>query len=178
MISSIDIILIIALIACVVHGFSKGLVSKLLSLAGLLTGIIIAAKDSKKIAQLVQGILGTSEVVSGIIGIVLLFALLFLIARLFGKFFKKISILKIWDKFGGAIFGALEGGVLLSLMLLFLSLFDIPAQGPSLQRSFMYIPLKSFAGVVYNTFITKTSTEKYIDKFFGSPQTGTPSDKK
>ncbi len=164
--------------AFAVHGFSKGLVSKLLSLVALLAGIIIAAKYSKEIALHVQSTLGTSEFVSGIIGILLLFALLFLIARLLGKLFKKISVLKIWDKFGGAIFGTLEGGVLLSLMLLFLSLFDIPAQGPSLQKSFMYEPLKNFAGVVYNTFIVKTSTEKYIDEFFGSSQKESPSDRK
>lgn len=168
MINGIDIILLIALIAFTVHGFSKGLVSKLLSLAALLTGIIIAAKYSKKIALLVQNILGVTETVSGIIGVILLFIVLFLIAGVIARIFKRISILQVWDKFGGAIFGALEGAVLLSLILLILSIFDIPASGPSLQKSFMYKPVKNFAGVVYRTFITKTSTEKYIDDFFGS----------
>ncbi len=168
MISSIDIILLIALIASAVHGFSKGLVSKLLSLAALLIGIIIAAKHSKEIALLVQKVLGVSETVSGIIGIILLFILLFIIAGLITKIFKKISIFQFWDKIGGAVFGVLEGAVLLSLVLLVLSMFDIPASGPSLKKSFMYEPVKGFAGVVYNTFITKTSTEKYIDDFFSS----------
>lgn len=152
--------------------------SKLLSLAALILGIVIAAKYSKGIALLMQGVLGTSEIVSGVIGIILLFAILFLFAHFLAKLFKKIPIFKIWDRFGGAIFGALEGGVLLSLLLLFLSLFNIPAQSPSLDKSFMYKPLKNFAGVVYQTFMTKTSTEKYIDKFFGAFQEASPTDKK
>jgi len=167
LISAIDIILIVALLAFAVHGFSKGLVSKLLSLAALLAGIVIAAKYSKNIAMFVQGIIGASEMVSGIIGVVLLFAVLFFIAGLLSRVFKKVSILQIWDKIGGAVFGALEGAVFLSLLLLILSIFDIPASGPSIERSFMYKPVKNFAGIVYRGFITKSSsTEKNIDDFF------------
>ena len=167
MISGIDIILIVALAAFAMHGFSKGLISKLLSLAALLAGIVIAAKYSKRIALFVGNTLGTGEVVSGIIGLIILFAALFFIAGLLAKGLKKISILQIWDKFGGAIFGVLEGAVLLSLMLLILSVFDIPAPGPSRDKSFMYKPVKNFASVVYETFITKASSEKHIDEFFG-----------
>ncbi len=166
MISGIDIILIIALIAFTVHGFSKGLVSKLLSLVAILGGIIIAAKYSKKIALWVQGIVGGSEMICGIIGIVLLFAILLLIASLLTKLFKTVSILQIWDKFGGAVFGLLEGALMLSILLLILSIFDIPAAGQSLERSFMYKPVKNFAGIVYNTFVSGEATEKSIDNFF------------
>ncbi len=170
MISGFDIILIIALIAFAVHGFSKGLFSKLLSLAAIVAGIIIAAKYSKRIALFVGNILGTSEMVSGIIGLVILFAVLFFIAGLLSKGLRKVSILQLLDKFGGAIFGLLEGALLLSLLLLILSIFDIPAPGPSREKSFMYKPVKNFAGVVYKTFIMKSSTEKYIDEFFSPPR--------
>ena len=166
MISSIDIILIIALIAFTVHGFSKGFISKLLSLAAILAGIIMAAKYSKDIALIVQGAVGGSEMTDGIIGIVLLFALLLLIASLLTKMFKKVSILQIWDKFWGAIFGLLEGVLMLSILLLILSIFDIPASGQSLDRSFMYKPVKNFAAIVYGTFVSKSSTERSIDNFF------------
>jgi membrane protein required for colicin V production len=168
LISSIDIILIVALIAFAVHGFSKGLMNKLLSLGALIVGIVITARYSRRIALIMQGFLGTSEIVSGVIGIVLLFVLLFVVANLLGKLFKKITIFKVWDKFGGAIFGAVEGGILLSLILLFLALFSIPARGPSLERSYLYKPVKNFAGLVYATFMSRTSTEKYFDKFFNA----------
>ncbi len=166
MISSLDIILIIAFLAFTVHGFSKGFVSKFLSLAAILAGIIIAAKYSMKIALMVQGIVGGSEMIGGIIGIVLLFMVLLLIASLMTKMFKSIKILQIWDKFGGAIFGLLEGALMLSILLLILSIFDIPASGASRDKSFMYKPTKNFAGVVYRTFVTNGSAEKTIDDFF------------
>ena len=174
MISSIDVILTIALIAFAVHGFSKGLISKMLSLAALFGGIIIAAEYSKNIALLVQNVLGTSEGASGVIGVILLFAILFVASSLLEKLFKKVKIIQIWDRFGGAIFGLLEGGVLMSLLLLFLALFNIPAKSPSLQKSYIYNPLKNFAGVVYRTFISETSGEKYIDKFFGGDKRENP----
>ncbi|HUI31145.1 MAG TPA: CvpA family protein [Candidatus Acidoferrales bacterium] len=166
MISGIDIILLVSLIAFTVHGFSKGLVSKLLSLAAILGGIIIAAKYSKKIALWVQGIIGGSEMVCGIIGIVLLFAILLLVSSILTKMFRKVSIFRVWDKFGGAIFGLLEGALMISLLLLFLSIFDIPAAGSSRDKSCIYMPLRNFAVVVYTTFVAKESTEKTIDDFF------------
>jgi membrane protein required for colicin V production len=166
LISGVDIVLLIALIAFTIHGFSKGFVSKSLSLAAILAGIIIAAKYSKKIALWVQGIVGGTEMTCGIIGIVLLFVILFLVASLLTGMFKSIKILQLWDKFGGAVFGLLEGALMLSILLLILSIFDIPAAGQSLDRSFMYKPVKNFAAVVYRTFVAKESTEKSIDDFF------------
>ena len=175
MISSIDVILVIALAAFAVHGFSKGLITKVLSLAALLGGIIIAAAYAKEIALLVQKALGINEGASGVIGVILLFIILFVIAGVLEKLFKKVSVLQIWDRFGGALFGLLEGGVLMSLLLLFLALFDIPAKSPSLQRSYIYSPLRDFAGVVYRTFISETSREKNIDDFFGGAKRENPS---
>ncbi|MCL5266908.1 MAG: CvpA family protein [Bacteroidetes bacterium] len=166
MISAIDIILIIVLIAFAMHGFAKGFFNKVFSLLALLVGIYIAAKDSKQIALFVGRMLGTGEMSSIIIGLIVVFAALFTVASLLAKGFRKVPILQIWDKFGGAIFGVLEGAMFLSLLLLFLSLFDIPANGPSLKKSFMYQPVKGFAGLVYKTFTTRTSAEKYMDKFF------------
>ncbi len=161
-----------------VHGFSKGFVNIFLSLTALLAGIIITAKYSSWIADAVANIFGFNRTFSGLLGIFLLFLLLFITAKLIGKLFKKISGLSFWNKFCGAILGGFEGGILLSLLLLFLSLFDIPQRGPSLQKSFMYEPVKDFAGLVYKAFITKASSEKYLDDFFGSSQKESSSNSK
>ena len=174
MISTVDIVLVVALLAFAVHGFSKGLVNKLLSLTAILAGIIIAARYSKQIALMVQKIVGGSEMTCAIIGIVLLFAILLLIASLLTKLFKRVSIFKIWDRFGGALFGLLEGALMLSILLLLLSIFDIPSAGQSLDRSFMYKPVKGFAGVVYRTFVSGEQVEKSIDDFFSKGSVGEP----
>jgi membrane protein required for colicin V production len=166
LINGIDIALILGLLAFVVHGFSRGLVNKLLSLGAILAGIIIAAKYSKTIALMTKDVIGASETVCGIIGVALLFLVLFLAASLLTKLFRRMSILELWDKVGGAIFGLFEGSLMLSLLLLLLSIFDIPAAGSSADRSFLYSPLKNFAGEVYRTFATGGSAEKSIDEFF------------
>ncbi len=168
MISGIDIILIVVLIAFTMHGFAKGFFSKVFSLIALLAGVYIAATDSNQIATFVGDTLGVGELTSIIIGIAFVFVALFILAAVLAKGFRKIPILQIWDKFGGAIFGVLEGAMFLSLLLLFLSLFDIPAKGPSLNRSFMYQPLKDFAGYVYHEFTTRTPADRYIEEFFGA----------
>ncbi len=172
MISTIDIALIVGLLAFALHGFSKGLVSKLLSLAAIVAGIIIAAKYLKEISLWVRGFIGGSEMVSGIVGTVIVFAVLLLIASLLTKLFKSISILQLWDKIGGAIFGLLEGALILSILLLVLSIFNIPAVGPSLDRSFMYDPVRGFASTIYTTFVQQGATDKVIDDFFSKGSVG------
>ncbi len=164
--SFIDIILIVVLIAFAMHGFAKGFFRKVFSLLALLIGIYIAAKDSKEIAAFVGRLLDVGEMTSIVIGLVAIFAALFIVASLLAKGFRKVPILQLWDKFGGALFGVLEGALFLSLLLLLLSLFDVPPNGPSLQRSIIYKPLKGFAGQVYEFFTTSRTTEKYINDFF------------
>ncbi len=167
--SAIDIILIVALAAFTVSGFTKGLVAKILSLAALVVGIIVSAKYGKVVANFLVHFTGFSETVCGVIGVVVIFVVLFAVAGILSKGFRKIPIFRIWDKFGGAVFGLLEGALLLSLLLLFLQIFNIPAEGPTLKKSFMYDPLKGFAPNVYEMFVSNKSSERYIDKFFSLP---------
>lgn len=164
--TGIDVILIVSLAAFTVSGFSKGLFSKVLSLAALLGGIVFSAKYGAEATDFLAALLGFGRTICGIIAIAGIFIILFVIAGAISKGLKKVSILQIWDRFGGAIFGFLEGALILSLLLIVLSFFNIPSPGPTLDKSFMYDPLKSFAPNVYKTFISKKASERYLDKFF------------
>lgn len=167
--SGIDVILIVSLVAFTISGFSKGLISKVLSLAALLGGIVIAAKYGGDIASFLAALLGFGKTFCGVVAVAGIFILLFVVAGAISKGLGKVPILKIWDKFGGAIFGFLEGALVLSLLLLILGFFNIPSPGPALDKSFMYDPVKNFAPNVYKTFISKKASERYLDKFFFSP---------
>ncbi|HEY9167418.1 MAG TPA: CvpA family protein [Candidatus Kryptonia bacterium] len=169
MVSGFDIILVTALVAFTVNGFAKGLISKVLSLAALLGGVIIAAKYGMDLSQFLSRLVGIGDILSGVICISLIFIVLFVAAGMLARAFKKISIIQIWDKTGGAVFGLVEGALILSLLLLLLAVFDIPAPGPSLDRSFSYKPLKSFAPTLYRSFLSRSSVE-YLDRFFFSGQ--------
>jgi len=165
MVSGIDIILMIALVAFTVNGFSKGLISKVLSLGALLGGIIISAKFGKQFAAFVARTLGIGDMSSGIIAIACIFVGLFIIASILSRAFKKVAVMQLWDRIGGAVFGFLEGALILSLFLLLLAIFNIPSQGDSINKSFSYKPIKNFAPMLYHSFLSK-STEEYLDRFF------------
>ncbi len=166
MINGFDIVLCVGLIAFTVNGFARGLIAKVLSLAALLAGIILAARFGKEISIELSRYTGLGRTFSGVIGVSLLFVVLFVIAGLLGKGLRKVAIFKVWDKFGGAVFGFLEGALLLSLLLLILAVFDIPPSGPALDRSIVYKPVKNFAPEIYRAFVANSSTERYLDKFF------------
>lgn len=166
--TGIDVILIISLAAFTVHGFTKGLISKLLSLAALFGGIVISAKYGGHAADILANLLGFGKTICGVVAVAAIFVILFVITGMITKGLKKVSILQLWDKFGGAIFGFVEGALILSLLLLVLGFFNIPSPGPALSKSFMYNPVKGFAPNVYKTFISKTASEHYLDKFFFS----------
>ncbi|MGC8596052.1 MAG: CvpA family protein [Candidatus Kryptoniota bacterium] len=166
MVSSIDIVLGIVLLMAAVHGYSKGFFRKLFTLCALLLWIIIAARYSRSIATYISQLTGFSEIVSGIIGLAVVLSALLFFAHIFSRWFAKAKLLRLWDKVGGLIIGSLEGALLLSLLLLLLSLFNIPAKGPSLERSFLYRPVKNFAGSVYKTFTSPGKRGSFIDGLF------------
>ncbi len=166
--SGFDVILIVSLAAFAVNGFTKGLITKVLSLAALLGGIIVSAKYGKDVAEFLANLSGFGQTLCGVVGVTAIFVVLFVISGLLSRSFKKISILQIWDKLGGAVFGFLEGALILSLLLLMLGIFDIPAKGPSLDKSFMYNPVKNFAPTLYRSFLSQKSSGQYLDKFFFS----------
>jgi membrane protein required for colicin V production len=165
MVSGIDIILMIALVAFTVSGFSKGLISKVLSLGALLGGIIFSAKFGKQFAAFIARSVGMGDMSSGLIAIVIIFVGLFIVANILSRAFKKIAVMQVWDRLGGAVFGFLEGTLILSLLLLLLAIFDIPSNVDTINKSFSYKPIKNFAPMLYHSFLSK-STEEFLDRFF------------
>ena len=166
--SGFDIILIVSLVAFTVNGTMKGFFAKVLSLAALLGGIIFSARFGRDMALFFNGLTGLGTTICGVVGVAAIFVILFVLAGKLAKAMKKVSILQAWDKIGGALFGLLEGALILSLLLLFLGFFNIPPPGPALEKSFMYKPVKNFAPNVYKTFISSKGSEEYLDKFFFS----------
>jgi Colicin V production protein. len=169
-ISSVDIVLGIVLLMAAVHGYSKGFFRKLFTLGALLLWIVIAARYSKSISIYISQLTGFSEIVSGIVGLAVVLAALLFFAHVFSRWFAKAKLLRLWDKVGGLVIGLLEGALLTSLLLLLLALFNIPAKGPSLDKSILYKPVKNFASSVYKTFTNKGKRESFIDGLFKRKQ--------
>jgi len=167
MISLLDIIILGVLVLFTFHGYSKGLGSRLISLAALLAATIISLKYSRTIGMTIQSVLETGAVASGIIGIILVFVVLLLAAYIIKKIFNKIPIIKFWDKLGGVIFGAVEGAVLLSFVFMFLAIFHLPHPGSTLQKSYLYKPIKGFDYMISKPLFVGTPAEKTLDEISG-----------
>ena len=114
----LDIILLILLFIPTFIGLRKGLIKAILSLAGLLIGIVLAGQLYQPVSKIFSFI--PNENVAFILAFILILVLVLVAAFFLARLLKSImSIVMIgWiDNIGGAILGFLSGFVLLSAIL-------------------------------------------------------------
>ena len=70
----------------------------------------------------------------------------------------KIAIKKlaegVWNRVGGLIIGLVEGGILLSLTVIFLSIYFHYPSGETRSDSLLYRPIKNFAPRIFDSINT------------------------
>ncbi|MDD4874556.1 MAG: CvpA family protein [Dehalococcoidales bacterium] len=114
----LDIVLIVLLFIPTFIGLRKGLIKTVLSLAGLIVGILLAGNLYKP----VSGIFGfiNNESIANILAFVLILTIVFIIAMLLARLLKALANLIMigWlDHLGGAIFGFLSGFLILGAIM-------------------------------------------------------------
>jgi membrane protein required for colicin V production len=132
--SILDIILLVFLGGFVVSGFWFGLIHTFGALCGTIVGAAVASRFYSVVAETIQSITGGSLNAIKVITFILLFVL---IARLVGylfhivegiyDFISVIPFLKTINRLGGAIFGLVEGGLVIGLSLYFAELYPFSA---------------------------------------------------
>lgn len=126
--SIIDLILLIILAGFIFYGFFFGLVRTIGSLVGVVAGVWLTLIFYLTAFDLIKDLFFGYELIGKIVTFILLFTLInrlvgFLFA-LADKTFNLISIipfLKTINRLAGAVLGALEGGLVLGLALLYVS---------------------------------------------------------
>ncbi len=162
----LDIILLIPLAWGAYHGYRKGFVIELTSLAALVLGIFAAINFSYYIADLLTDNVNLADKYINIIAFILTFIIvvfaLFLIGKLIEKFVN-ILMLGFINRLAGLFFGIIKWAFVLSVLIYIIHIFDDNQNvlTPKLRNgSALYEPIESFAPYI----IPKLNIEK-LDEF-------------
>ena len=126
--SFFDLSLILILFGFVWFGFWNGLIHTLGGIVSLVAAVFVASRWYEVLALKFLPFLGDNFNLSRILAFIAVFMIarfiIFLIFRTVNKFFE-LPFLNIINKLGGAIFGLIEGGLILGLVLYFTTKFPL-----------------------------------------------------
>ncbi len=151
-----DIIVGLILAAYLIQGLRKGFFTEVMGLAGviggILAGIIGAGALGRRLSEVLPDFFG-KEIVALILCFAALFIVVYLVARKVGGFFTNLSeklYLKGFDRVLGGVVGALKGGFILSLILMFISFTALQKPLKPYQKdSFFHKPLYNLVPQLY-----------------------------
>jgi membrane protein required for colicin V production len=114
----VDIVIIIYLCLSVIAGFMEGLIRTILSIIGLIVGILLAAHFYKQLGNILTFISNKdwANIVAFVIILVVVMAIAALIALILRSIIKGIMLGWI-DRLGGAFFGLILGALSISAFL-------------------------------------------------------------
>ena len=125
----LDILIWAVLIFFVAKGFSKGLVREACSLLGLVTGGWAAFKYYSFLSQGIKGFINLPPLVAKPLSFFLIFMLLGILFYFLGHLLTvifKIMLLGGVNRIGGVVFGFLEGGFVLCMILYLGTMRPVP----------------------------------------------------
>ncbi|MDP6142482.1 MAG: CvpA family protein [Dehalococcoidales bacterium] len=114
----LDIIILISLVVSVFAGLRRGLVKSVLSLAGLIIGVVLAGHLYKSVSGILTFI--SNEDAANIVAFILILVLVMMAAFFFARLLKsaiKVVMLNWVDRVGGTVFGLLVGAILWGAIL-------------------------------------------------------------
>ena len=166
--TTIDIIILIALGAGVIIGFMKGFIRQLASILGLIVGVLAAKALYTSLAVKLCPTVTDSMTVAQILAFVIIWIavpLIFtLVASVLTKAMEAVSLGWL-NRLLGAGLGALKYLLLVSLVVCVIQFIDTDSQLISQtkkEESLLYYPMERFAGMFFPA--AKEVTQQYILK--------------
>ena len=166
--TTIDIIILIALGAGVIIGFMKGFIRQLVSILGLIVGLLAAKALYTSLAVKLCPTVTDSMTVAQILAFVIIWIavpLIFtLVASVLTKAMEAVSLGWL-NRLLGAGLGALKYLLLVSLVVCVIQFIDTDSQLISQtkkEESLLYYPMERFAGMFFPA--AKEVTQQYILK--------------
>jgi membrane protein required for colicin V production len=150
-----DILILLGIAVYMVLGFRDGFLKKVFAILGLWGGLVIATKYMAPVGDLFLGWFGWSEEVSVVIAFCCLFLAVTVVVNLFYRWFGRSDTesLKFTSRIAGALLGAGQGAVAISLLLLMFNVFDVPSTD-SQNESLLY---KEWIGIAPTVFDATTT---------------------
>ncbi len=123
-----DLILIIILFGFIWFGFWNGFVQAIGGIISLVIALFIASRWYSVIATRILPFIGENMNLAKLLGFIGVFiiarVLMFLLIKIIDKVFS-LPILSIFNKIGGAVFGLLEGGLVIGVILFLSTKFPL-----------------------------------------------------
>ena len=158
--TTIDIIILIALGAGVIVGFMKGFIRQLASILGLIVGLLAAKALYTSLAVKLCPTVTDSMTVAQILAFIIIWIavpLIFtLVASVLTKALEAVSLGWL-NRMLGAGLGALKYLLLVSLVICVIQISQTKKE-----QSLLYYPMESFAGIFFPA--AKEVTQQYIFK--------------
>lgn len=149
--NGLDLAILLILVLFLVKGLWKGLIRQLCSLAGIILGILLSWSFSTTLGPELARLSGWSQQVSiGIVG-AMLFFVGFLTFFVLGFYLGKLAtqpVLAVLNRFGGALFGVIEGVVILSVVIYLLTLWPMVARKTVVQTATLSPPFVRLGAVI------------------------------
>ncbi|PKN12890.1 MAG: colicin V production protein [Deltaproteobacteria bacterium HGW-Deltaproteobacteria-4] len=149
--NGLDLAILLILVLFLVKGLWKGLIRQLCSLAGIVLGIFLSWSFSEilgpELARITAWPLRVSVVV---VGAMLFFAgvlAFFILGFYLGKLAKQ-PVLAVLNRFSGALFGVIEGVVILAVVIYLLTLWPLVARKTVVQTATLTPPFVRLGAVI------------------------------
>jgi len=140
-----DLVLLLILLGFVWFGLWHGLIRTISGIVAFVLSLIIASRWYEALALKILPLLKDNFLLARILSFLLIFfiaqAIIFFIFRALNKVFD-FSILKIFNRLAGALFGLIEGGLILGFILYFSSKLPLGATWSN------FLETSIFAGIL------------------------------
>lgn len=167
----LDVVWLIIIIFFVIRGAIKGLFREIFALLGIFVGLIVAVNYSQEVGNIIGGeIASISPQIAKLISFAIIFVGIALTGGLIGLVFhrmSKYSLVKGVDRGGGIILGLVEGGVLCSVILIFLTISPLAENIDRWKKDSTISPyLMKVGPFIYDSIISVVPGEakKFMEK--------------
>lgn len=152
----LDLLLVVPLLFFGYHGYRKGLIIEVTSLAAFILGLYFAFFFSDFTAGILKEYFTIQTKYMAAIAFVVTFIVVLLIVLAVGKIVEKfidILLLGFLNKLAGGVFGMLKGALFLSIIIFVINYFDAShsiIKQKAKDNSVLYQPIESIAPALYS----------------------------
>jgi membrane protein required for colicin V production len=171
----VDILIALPLIGMLLKGLKNGFVHETLTLVGQVLAVFLAFTYMEQVGTIVKSFLGFSGPALPLIAFLLIYIIFIILTHIVIKLINslvKVAYLSVFNMLLGALFSTFKAVLLVSVVLILLAGFNLPAQ-ESRSESYLYAYVVPIAPATYNviaTFYPGANTFRdeaggYIDRF-------------
>jgi membrane protein required for colicin V production len=150
----LDLIIVLIITIPTFFGFRKGFLRKLLGIAGIILGFILAVRFYDPVSSFIHGFISGDILVIQVISFLFVIGIVYGLSVWVAKFIAGMnSGTSLVDKIAGTLFGFLQGLILVSVLLVNLSYVNLPGS-EARNDSLLYSRVYKVAPAIFDKIIS------------------------